>query len=218
MLPLYVELARPSIRRMRKVFKRGLGIISVLYSWEICVVSVCAAMAFTCNPFSENFTFCGNSLVTFHVHCVWTAFISLFGFLLFLDNVCSNLLLNNFRKHFDVVIAALGISISCILTEPIFSYNFRRMIGILVWGKTTNEITTFWHVLITFLFVSANVALGVAVKSIAVVFGFLGSTSLVIYHSEVMNARESACTYPICLFIQRIRSWDTFSQQHSSTR
>jgi len=32
-------------------------------------------------------------------------------------------------------------------------------------------------VVITFLFISANVALGVAVKSIAVVFGFLGSTT-----------------------------------------
>jgi len=136
LLPLYVELARPSMRRMRKVFKRGFSIITVLYT-----------------------------------------FIALFGFLIFVDTVCSNLLLNDFRRHSDVVIAALGISISCILTEPIFSYNFRRMIGLLVWNQTTNEISTFWHVMITFLFVSANVALGVAVKSIAVVFGFLGSTT-----------------------------------------
>merc|ERR1711997_693045 len=46
-----------------------------------------------------------------------------------------------------------------------------------VWNQTTNQISTKWHVIITFLFVSANVALGVAVKSIAVVFGFLGSTT-----------------------------------------
>eukprot|EP01084_Bolivina_argentea_P281961 482534_1 len=136
LLPLYVELARPSIRRMRKVFKRGLFIINILY-----------------------------------------VLISIFGFLLFLDKVCSNLLLNDFRKHFDVVIAALGIALSCILTEPIFSYNFRRMIGMLFWDKTTQEISTFWHVTITVIFVSMNVALGVAVKSIAVVFGFLGSTT-----------------------------------------
>merc|ERR1712228_757926 len=44
-------------------------------------------------------------------------------------------------------------------------------------NQTTAEISTTWHVVITFLFVSANVALGVAVKSIAVVFGFLGSTT-----------------------------------------
>ena len=44
-------------------------------------------------------------------------------------------------------------TVSCILTEPIFSYNFRRMIGMLVWDKTTNQITPFWHVLITFLFI-----------------------------------------------------------------
>merc|ERR1719216_326920 len=86
MMPLYVEFARPSKRRMRKVFKRGYGIITVLYT-----------------------------------------FIALFGFLLFLENVCSNLLLNNFRQNFVVVLAALGIAISCILTEPIFSYNFRRI-------------------------------------------------------------------------------------------
>jgi len=136
LLPLYVELARPSIRRIRKVYKRGFGICCVLYT-----------------------------------------FISVFGFLLFVDKVCSNLLLNHFQEHRDVVIAALGISLSCILTEPIFAYNFRRMIGMLAWNKTTNEISTFWHVVITFLFVSVNVALGVAVKSIAVVFGFLGSTT-----------------------------------------
>ena len=129
-----------------------------------------------------------------------TAFISLFGFLLFLERVCSNLLLNNFRQNFDVVLAALGIAISCILTEPIFSYNFRRMIGLLAWNQTTNEITTFWHVLITFLFVSANVALGVAVKSIAVVFGFLGSTSLVIYSLEHLVGDLNVC-FCISLFL-----------------
>jgi len=136
LLPLYEELARPNIRRIRKVFFRGMLIICALY-----------------------------------------VFIALFGFLLFLDDVCSNLLLNDFRKHIDVVLAALGIGLSCILTEPIFSYNFRRMIGMLVWNKSARDIPTFWHVVITFLFVSANVALGVAVKSIAIVFGFLGSTT-----------------------------------------
>merc|ERR1719273_2749297 len=91
------------------------------------------------------------------IACVLYLLISLFGFLLFLDRVCSNLLLNDFRKHSDVVVAALGISLSCILTEPIFAYNFRRMVGMLVWDKTTNQITPFWRVLITFFFVSANV-------------------------------------------------------------
>eukprot|EP00483_Globobulimina_turgida_P006033 UN06043 len=121
---------------MRKVFRRGICVITVLYF-----------------------------------------FIALFGFLLFLDSVCSNLLLNNFRKHFDVIIASLGIAISCILTEPIFAYNFRRMIGMIFWDKTTKQITTAWHVVITVLFITATVLLGVSVKSIAVVFGILGSTT-----------------------------------------
>lgn len=135
-LPLYVELAQPTINKMRKVFYTGLSIVTVLY-------------------------FC----------------ISTFGFLLFLRSVCSNLLLNDFRKHIDVVIAALGISLSCILTEPIYSYNFRRMIGLIAWNKSSRDISTFWHVTITFLLVASNVGLAIAVTSIATVFGFLGSTT-----------------------------------------
>ena len=41
MMPLYVELARPSMRRMRKVFKRGYGIITVLYSLVTHCCSLC---------------------------------------------------------------------------------------------------------------------------------------------------------------------------------
>lgn len=109
---------------------------------------------------------------------VYSALIALFGFLLFLKNVCSNLLQNDFRKHFDVVLAALGMAMCSILTMPIYVFNFRRMMGMLLWNKKTNEITTFWHFVITFLFVTANVALGTSIKSIAVCFGFLGSTSM----------------------------------------
>jgi len=136
-LPVYNELNRPSIHRMRKVHKRGLSIIAILYT-----------------------------------------LIALFGFLLFLDTVCSNVLLNDFRRHFDVVLAALGMAICSILTMPIYTFNFRRMMGMLLWNKASSEITTVWHVVISFLFVTANVALGVSIKSIATVFGFLGSTTV----------------------------------------
>eukprot|EP01083_Nonionella_stella_P031049 85055_1 len=136
LLPLYVELSRPSIQRMRKVVRTGFSISGVLY--------ICFAT---------------------------------FGFLLFLDRVCSNLLLNNFGKHLDVVIGGLGMSITCILAEPIFAYNFRRMVGMLIWDKSTQQIGTFTHVLITLLVITVSALLAVSVKSIAVVFGFLGSTT-----------------------------------------
>eukprot|EP01084_Bolivina_argentea_P124042 219818_1 len=103
--------------------------------------------------------------------------ISTFGFLLFLDAVCGNLLLNDFKKHFDIVLAALGISLSCILTEPIFIWNFRRMIGLLCWNQKPKEISKVRHIAITFIFLSVNVLLAIFVKSISVVFGFLGSTT-----------------------------------------
>ena len=50
------------------------------------------------------------------------------------------------------------------------------MIGMLFMDKSPTEISSRWHIAITFLFISSIVGFGIFVDSIAVVFGFLGST------------------------------------------
>ncbi len=103
-------------------------------------------------------------------------FIASFGFLLFLDDVCGNLLLNNFRKRREIVIAACGVAVSCICTSPLHVYNFRRILAVIVWEQSPEELALYKHIIIAVLFVTGNVAVGAYVNSITVVFGCLGAT------------------------------------------
>lgn len=101
--------------------------------------------------------------------------ISLFSYLLFLNKTCGNVLTNNFNKHIDIIIACLAISISCILTLPIYSFTFRCSFGELIWG--IKQLPTVKHIIITIIFGATSVIIGISVSSISIVFGILGSTT-----------------------------------------
>ena len=136
MLPIYVELQRPTIRRMRKVFYRGSILITIMY-YGICI----------------------------------------FGFLLFLEKTCSNVLTNDFKQSGPAVAAALGIATSCILTQPIFVFNFRRTFCKLVWDMNSKHLSTISHYGISILLVLIGSSLSLVLTSIAQIFGYLGATA-----------------------------------------
>jgi len=101
--------------------------------------------------------------------------ISTSGFLLFLSATCGNVLQNQFHQHVDAVIAAMGISLSCILTLPIYAFTFRRSFGDMIWG--IKQLPTARHVTVTVVFGAVCVITGISVTSVSVVFGLLGSTT-----------------------------------------
>eukprot|EP01084_Bolivina_argentea_P026041 48398_1 len=102
--------------------------------------------------------------------------IACFGFFLFLDDVCGNVLLNDFKRKNDIIIASCGVAISCICTSPLHTYNFRRTLAVILWNETPEQLSLIKHFLIAVVFVSLNVVVGLYIKSITVVFGWLGAT------------------------------------------
>lgn len=101
--------------------------------------------------------------------------ISISGFLLFLDTTCGNVLTNNFKQSIFIIFAAISISISCILTLPIYSFTFRITFAELIWA--IKQLPTIKHIIITFIFGAASIIIAISVTSISIVFGILGSTT-----------------------------------------
>jgi len=109
---------------------------------------------------------------------------STFGFLTFLDGVCGNILLNDYKKSPGAILAAISISISMILTEPIITFTWRSNFVDLVWKTKQEQLPMFKYVAITTVFALFGMIVALLVTDIAVVFGLLGAT-----------------TYPLCGFV-----------------
>ena len=101
--------------------------------------------------------------------------ISVFGYLTFLDGTCGNILLNDFNQKPNIIIAAIAISISIILTEPIFAFIFRMNLSILI--NQSKKWTNMQHLIITLMYFACAVLISTTVSSISLFFGILGNTT-----------------------------------------
>ena len=90
------------------------------------------------------------------------------GYLTFLDGTCSNILLNNFKKEPQVIIAAMAISISVTMTQPVFTITFRENFSQLFWNSEHIENKFIYHI-ITFLYVAVAAFVAITVTDIATV-------------------------------------------------
>ncbi|ETO22599.1 solute carrier family 38, member 1 [Reticulomyxa filosa] len=109
---------------------------------------------------------------------------SVFGYLTFLDGVCGNILLNDYKKSPGAVLAAIAISISMILAEPIITFSWRAIFVDLIWKTRQQDLSIIKYVLITTVFVFLGMLVALSVANVEIVFGLLGAT-----------------TYPLCGFI-----------------
>lgn len=98
------------------------------------------------------------------------------GFLSFLFATCGNIILNNYSKHYDVVVAAIAISISMILTNPMTTFAWRQNFSLLIWHHR-NPLPRGKHLFITTIFVAFATIIAISVTDIATVFGLLGATT-----------------------------------------
>ncbi|ETO22207.1 Sodium-coupled neutral amino acid transporter 3 [Reticulomyxa filosa] len=114
-----------------------------------------------------------SSYVVFFIY----ACASTFGFLTFSDGVCSNILLNDFKKSPGAITAAISISVSMILTEPIITHTWRSGLVTLLWNKKPIKMSKFKHTSFTFAFVFLGMLVALFVTDIGVVFGVLGATT-----------------------------------------
>jgi amino acid permease len=110
----------------------------------------------------------------------WVIFIQytltcVFAFLSFLDGTCGNILLNDYHKRIDVVIAAIAISVSMILTQPITVYAWRMNFAEIVYK--VKQLDKKPHVIITTVFIFLAMVVSLLVTDIATVFGVLGATT-----------------------------------------
>ena len=98
-----------------------------------------------------------------------------FGYLVFLEDTCGNILVNDFKKHIEVVIGAAAMAISLTMTVPTLMICFRSDFSLLFLnGEILN---TKKHFLITLIVISICCFVAVIVDNIATVFGFLGCTT-----------------------------------------
>merc|ERR1712187_855823 len=97
------------------------------------------------------------------------------AFLIFLGQTCGNILLNDFNKSVEIVIASIIFTIAMILATPVFVNAIRENINDMVWNK--KQIPLLPHVIVTFLIVLVCVLVSVVVTDIATVFGFIGCTT-----------------------------------------
>jgi len=106
--------------------------------------------------------------------CLYTVAGS-FGFLIFLDDADGNVLLNDFNKSPDILIASIMFTVSMILAVPVFIHTIREKINDIIWKK--KRIHMIPHILVTFGIVIVCLSVSVAVKDIAKIMGFIGSTT-----------------------------------------
>jgi len=109
---------------------------------------------------------------------------SSFGYLTFLDGACGNILLNDYKESPGAIIAAIAISTSMILTQPITTFTWRSFFCDFVWKMNAKDLSTTTHVILTTIYTAFGMLIALLVTDIAVVFGLMGAT-----------------TYPLCGFI-----------------
>eukprot|EP00483_Globobulimina_turgida_P008789 UN08807 len=92
-----------------------------------------------------------------------------------MDGTCGNVLQNDFKKHPEVVLSAITISISCMFTLPICVYNFRENFTVF----TIDKVKVHWipHTLLTLVMVAICCIIAAEVSELNVVLGFLGATT-----------------------------------------
>merc|ERR1712228_4687 len=95
----------------------------------------------------------------------------------FLEETQGNILLNDFKNSTDIMIASIMFTVAMVLAVPCFINSIRTKIYELIVNKSDKKISTFSHVLVTFGIVSFCVLISVSVTDIAVIMGFLGSTT-----------------------------------------
>jgi len=129
------------------------------------------------------------------------------GFLIFLENTNGNILLNNFKKSPDILVASFMFTVAMILAAPAFVNSIREKIYGLLWryggynietklfvdcekcsdSGTPNKcsvcngrgdiVKTSIHALITFGIVAICISISVSVTDIATIIGWIGSTT-----------------------------------------
>ena len=89
-----------------------------------------------------------------------------FGYFTFLQGTCSNIILNKYKKHIEVIIAAIAISGSMLLTIPLFVFAFREELTLL-W-KNQTSLPWMSHTIVTFVTLALGCLVGVSVSDISV--------------------------------------------------
>ncbi|ETO13041.1 hypothetical protein RFI_24335 [Reticulomyxa filosa] len=98
-----------------------------------------------------------------------------FGYLTFLDGVCGNILLNNYHEHWSVMLAAVCISVSMVLAQPITTYAWRMNLAEMLFD--VKQLSLQKHVVITTLFTLFTMVLSLLLTDIETVFALLGATT-----------------------------------------
>merc|ERR1711933_491071 len=99
------------------------------------------------------------------------------AFLIFLEDTKGHILLNDFKKSTDIIIASIMFTVAMVLAVPCFINSIRSKVYELVLQNKKKKVSTFNHVIVTFSIVSFCVLISVSVTDIAVAMGFLGSTT-----------------------------------------
>ena len=97
------------------------------------------------------------------------------AFLVFLNETCGNILLNDFKKSPEIVIASCIFTTAMVLATPVFVNAIRENLNDMIWKR--KQIPLIPHVLVTFVIVLVCVLVSVVVTDIATVFGFIGCTT-----------------------------------------
>eukprot|EP01083_Nonionella_stella_P027747 76433_1 len=97
------------------------------------------------------------------------------AFLIFLNETCGNILLNDFHSSPEIVVASCIFTIAMVLATPVFVNAIRENINDMIWKK--KQIALIPHVMVTFGICLLCVLVSVAVTDIATVFGFIGCTT-----------------------------------------
>merc|ERR1712176_903990 len=97
------------------------------------------------------------------------------AFLIFLEETDGNILLNDFDKSPDILIASIMFTVAMVLAAPVFVNSIREKINDMIWGK--KQINTVPHILVTFGIVIVCLSVSVSVKDISKIMGFIGSTT-----------------------------------------
>ena len=97
------------------------------------------------------------------------------AFLIFLQETCGNILLNDFHSSPEIVIASIIFTIAMVLATPVFINAIRENINDMIWKK--KQIPLIPHIFVTFGICLLCVMVSVVVTDIATVFGFIGCTT-----------------------------------------
>merc|ERR1719464_2362948 len=91
------------------------------------------------------------------------------AFLIFLEETQGNILLNDFRKSTDILVASVMFTVAMILAVPCFINSIRAKIYELIFKGKDKKISTFNHVLVTFGVLAFCVLISISITNISII-------------------------------------------------